>query len=489
MPRAWLFALAGAATVGPALLLAEAAGSASLDPASSLVAGSLLLTLPAAFAWSRLRPSAVVPPSAVLPSPEQPLDIAAALDELGPLLVAGTAPATVMQRVAALARPLLDADLVAVAAPDASGALHWAAVAGNRTDAWEPPGPLPANHPDEPAPGEGHLAVAGRSLPELARHITATEGLVTAFAVPVRDPAGNAVGALLAGYRGPREVSRADQRTASVLAGQAALSLQNAQMSKQLGELAQFRDDLLSRAAHELKTPITSLLGFAQLTRRQIERSSPGQLDAERTAHIMRVIDDQAQKLARLMSQLVDSNHVAAGSLALERRPVDLVEVLCDAVALMQPVATQHTIVLRAAPPLMIEADAFQLEQAVASLLDNAIKFSPNGGEIVLDAKRDGDAAVFTVTDRGIGIAPERRGRIFDRAVQAHGSLHFGGMGLGLYITREIVELHGGQIAAEFPETGGTRMVVTLPLAAAASPPPDAATAPLPPAAEQLASA
>ena len=99
------------------------------------------------------------------------------------------------------------------------------------------------------------------------------------------------------------------------------------------------------------------------------------------------------------------------------------------------------------------------------NLIDNAIKYSPDGGPVTVEVSTPDPAAVqISVTDRGMGIPIEHRAHIFVRFYQAHSRSYLGGMGLGLYISREIVELHGGQIRAEFPEAGGTRFIVTLPL-------------------------
>jgi signal transduction histidine kinase len=100
----------------------------------------------------------------------------------------------------------------------------------------------------------------------------------------------------------------------------------------------------------------------------------------------------------------------------------------------------------------------------LVNLLNNAIKYSPQGGEIDVDVSTKGNMVCITVTDHGIGIPLERRDRIFDRFYQAHAEGYHGGMGLGLYVSRQIAELHGGKLYAEFPDEGGTRFVLELPL-------------------------
>jgi signal transduction histidine kinase len=125
----------------------------------------------------------------------------------------------------------------------------------------------------------------------------------------------------------------------------------------------------------------------------------------------------------------------------------------------------EHTITLAAPPSLEAEVDPLRLEQVLTNLLENAIKYSPEGGPIEVAVSRSADEALeIAVRDHGLGIPPEKRARIFERFYQAHGDGHRSGLGLGLYISCEIVELHGGGITVEFPPDGGSRFIVRLPL-------------------------
>jgi signal transduction histidine kinase len=111
--------------------------------------------------------------------------------------------------------------------------------------------------------------------------------------------------------------------------------------------------------------------------------------------------------------------------------------------------------------------DPLRIEQVLTNLLDNAIKYSPDGGQIHISLSREADNVRLSVRDHGVGVPVEHRGHIFDRFYQAHAGgplTSMAGMGLGLYISRQIVELHGGSIDAEFPDDGGTRLVVSLPV-------------------------
>jgi two-component system, OmpR family, sensor histidine kinase VicK len=117
------------------------------------------------------------------------------------------------------------------------------------------------------------------------------------------------------------------------------------------------------------------------------------------------------------------------------------------------------------ARPLMATVDPLRLEQVLVNLIDNAMKYSPEGGSIAVGINvHDPETVQITVRDHGLGIPPERRERIFDRFFQAHLETHRSGMGLGLYISREIVRQHGGDLTAEFPADGGSCFVISLPM-------------------------
>ena len=176
-------------------------------------------------------------------------------------------------------------------------------------------------------------------------------------------------------------------------------------------------------------------------------------------------IDRQSEKLARLVSQLLDISRLQAGRLVLERKLTDVVQLLGGVVESARATTRRHTTRLRAPPAVQAFVDPLRLEQVLTNLVDNAIKYSPDGGSIDVAASIDGGRLRIDVADRGIGVPPEHRERIFDRFYQAHGERRFGGMGLGLYISRQIVELHAGLLRAEYPREGGTRLVLRLPLA------------------------
>ena len=231
-------------------------------------------------------------------------------------------------------------------------------------------------------------------------------------------------------------------------------------------EAVRLRDEVLSVAAHELKNPATTLRGYAQLMARQLERT--GALDLGTARHALRAIDSQSAKLDRLLGQVLDVSSMRAGKLDLVRASTDVSQLVTEAVSAAGLLHREtHTLVLRAQPGLTAVVDPVRFEQVVTNLLDNAIKYSPSGGEVEVELATDERRLRLAVRDHGIGISEEHRQRIFERFYQARATDALqgrGGVGLGLYVCHEIVRLHGGTLRAEAPPDGGTRVIAELPL-------------------------
>lgn len=226
------------------------------------------------------------------------------------------------------------------------------------------------------------------------------------------------------------------------------------------------RDTFLSVAAHELKTPITSLTVAVQLLLRLNRRAEP--VVPEVLDRHLTIVDQQVRKLADMVGRVLDVSRVRVGQLTLNREPADVGGIVQNAVALVTARAGTRTFAMRSAAggPIIAEVDPLRLEQVLTNLLDNCIQFSPDGSEIKIELAADGDRLSITVRDRGLGIALEHRELVFERFYQAHQRPHSPGLGLGLYICKQIVELHGGTIAAIGPADDGATVVITLPLSA-----------------------
>jgi PAS domain S-box-containing protein len=221
------------------------------------------------------------------------------------------------------------------------------------------------------------------------------------------------------------------------------------------------RDEFFTVAAHELKTPVTGLRAFAQLLGQQLDQT--GSVEPNLLRRAVDRIEEQSGKLARLVNQLLDVSRIAEGRLTIQLEPTELVSLVQRTTERAQAIAPRHQItVLAPSTHLAIEVDPLRIEQVLTNLLDNAVKFSPEGGTIQVELTQTDGEVHITVADHGIGVADEHQPFIFDRFYQAHPGSHYAGMGLGLHISREIVELHGGTLSASFPPEGGAQFRATL---------------------------
>ncbi len=245
------------------------------------------------------------------------------------------------------------------------------------------------------------------------------------------------------------------------VARRAAMAVDNARLYAEAQQAIAIREEFLSVAAHELKTPVTAVRGFAQLLMRQLNQEK--QPDPIRLRRSLDMINQQSERLLKLIVRLLDLSRLQGGRLVIEPEVTDLTPVIQRVVEGVRTTAEKHTLVVETASSIIANVDALRIEQVVINLLDNAVKYSPDGGVIELKLSIPTPHYIeMRVKDQGLGIAPEDRDRIFERFYQAHDQ-GFGGIGIGLYISRQIIELHGGKIEAEFPAEGGTIFIVTLP--------------------------
>lgn len=257
------------------------------------------------------------------------------------------------------------------------------------------------------------------------------------------------------------ELAAMNEELAAANGSLIAAGLEREQLLKQAEEAVRARDEFLSIASHELKTPLTSLLGYSQVLIRQMEKTES--IDQERLSLVLQTIGQQSNKLANLINQLLDVSRIEAGKLMLDCQPADITSIVKEAITDAGHKGSQHEIVLNSPGRVEARVDAMRLEQVVANLIDNAMKYSPDTEPIEVEVTADNGPVQIVVTDHGVGVPPEHRDHIFDRFYQAQRHYPLGGLGLGLFISKQIVELHGGAITAEFPEDGGTRFIVTLP--------------------------
>lgn len=233
------------------------------------------------------------------------------------------------------------------------------------------------------------------------------------------------------------------------------------------------KDEFIAIISHELRTPMTSILGWTRML-------ALGGLDEQTRREALEAVERSTLAQAKLIEDLLDESRIASGKLRLEPRALDLRIVLANAVSQARPAAEAKQIAVsvdRGDERYDVFADPARLQQAIGNLLANAIKFTAEGGAVQVRLRRDGAEGVIEVSDSGGGIAPSLLPHVFERFRQGDGggSERQSGLGLGLSITRHIVEMHGGSVGASSEGEGrGATFTVRLPLHAAALP--DAAT-------------
>jgi signal transduction histidine kinase len=229
-------------------------------------------------------------------------------------------------------------------------------------------------------------------------------------------------------------------------------------------EALRLRDAFFSIAAHELRTPLTTLLGRAQLLQKWLEQEDV----AERDVRTIRIVVKQAQRLNEMITGLLDVSRIQGGRFSIAPLPVNLAALARRVVDEWRPAATQHALMLEGgAEPLIVRGDELRLEQVLQSLLDNAIKYSPGGGEVRVALWRRGSKACVRVSDQGIGIPAAAQGELFHNFYRAENAeaQGLGGLGIGLFVANQILALHGGDIGVESVEGRGSSFTFELPLA------------------------
>lgn len=328
---------------------------------------------------------------------------------------------------------------------------------------WSAPGLSRSDQPGDPirrgAGIVGTVWATGESL--LSPDVTAEEarqGIRTVLAVPVRD--GDVIFGVLTCYASTPE---GDKDLLSVLlagiATHIGLSVTMRRAADLNGQLNRSRDDFLTLVGHELRTPLTTISGFASMLAEEPD-APPGDV-----RHMVQAIDRKARSLRTLVDSLLELAGLESGHVSLDVTDLDLAELVTEAVAAAQPAA--GTILLHSDLPdrLPIHGDAARLRQLVDELLANAIKYSPSGGDVHVRLRAVAGVAELSVRDRGIGIPPADRHRLFDRFYRAGNVAHqgFPGIGLGLSMVRIIAEMHRGTITFDPTHNPGTSVLIRLP--------------------------
>ncbi len=263
-----------------------------------------------------------------------------------------------------------------------------------------------------------------------------------------------ATAAIARGELGRRVPEEEDDELGELCRGFNEMATRTEAAQAELREAVRLREEFLSVASHELRTPLTPLKGFAALTLNRMEKGADFP-ERERTLKALRSMARQTDRLTRLVDDLLDTSRIQAGRFELERARVDLVPLVREVLERFELRGEEGLRFLFDTPEAPVEGvwDGPRLEQVITNLLSNAVRYSPQGGTVRVHFHLTPEAVELRVGDEGIGIPPESLALLFQPFARASNATarHFGGLGLGLFICREIVQRHGGTIWAESP--------------------------------------
>jgi PAS domain S-box-containing protein len=283
------------------------------------------------------------------------------------------------------------------------------------------------------------------------------------LAVPIKAGSGEVLGGLCFGSSQVGVFTELHERLALGVAVWASVALENARLYQSARDADRLKDEFLAVLSHELRTPLNAIVGYARLVR-------SGLLTGDKLAQGIDALDRNARSLTQIVDDLLDISRIVSGKIRLDVQPVELALVVHNAIATVQPAADAKDVRLqtivdpRVGP---VSGDPNRLQQVVWNLLSNAVKFTPKGGRVQLRLERVNSHVEIAVSDTGIGIGPDFLPYVFDRFRQAEAGTtrKTGGLGLGLSIVRQIVEMHGGSVHAASEGQGrGATFQVRLPL-------------------------
>jgi signal transduction histidine kinase len=283
--------------------------------------------------------------------------------------------------------------------------------------------------------------------------------VVSYLSVPVISKAGAVVGALFYGHPEPAQFKQEHETLVSAIAVQAAVALDNAKLYEEIRQLNAKKDEFIALASHELKTPVTSLHGYLQI----VERGLPA--DDRHKKYVQKALQ-QVEKLTGLISDLLDVSKIEAGQLALSLTSFDLVKLVRETVELLQYSTKSHRIeVSSEVHHQVILADRQRIEQVIINLISNAIKYSPKANLVKIRVYTEGQKALVTVQDFGIGVSKEQQERIFSRFSRVGDLVNVvSGLGIGLYLSKQIICRHRGKLTIASTLKVGSTFSFEIPL-------------------------
>lgn len=329
--------------------------------------------------------------------------------------------------------------------------------------------PLSSNTPMAEAIRSGE-AIFIETLKELKSryphlmNIFASSGVHSFVSLPLF-AGGEIMGSIMLNFGEDRNFDEAERNFLLALARQCSQSLHRTQLFAAAREAVKIRDEFLSIASHELRTPLTPLKLQLQSLSRQVKKGNIAAIPTEQIMKTVESSDRQVNRLTSLIDDLLDVSRISSGKLSLNREPFDLAGMIDEVVAQFTHhfKETNSQILIEAENNIVASLDKVRIEQVFINLLTNAAKYAP-GKPIHVSLKEIDNKAILSVQDEGQGIADADRKRIFERFERVRDRDNIGGLGLGLYISRQIIEAHGGTIWVESEPGKGAKFVVKIPL-------------------------
>ena len=264
------------------------------------------------------------------------------------------------------------------------------------------------------------------------------------LAVPVKGRSGDVIGGLFFGHSSVDRFTAQHERLAVGVASWASVALENARLYTSVQEASRIKDDFLASLSHELRTPLNAILGYARMLR-------SGMVAPDKKEKAVQTIERNATSLTQIVEDVLDISRIVSGKLRLNVQPIEFPDIVRSAIDAITPAADAKGVRIetvldpQAAP---VSGDPERLQQVLWNLLSNAVKFTNRGGKVQVRLERVNSHLEVAVSDTGIGISPEFLPHVFERFRQADAGIarERGGLGLGLSIARQLIEMHGGTI-------------------------------------------
>ncbi len=307
-----------------------------------------------------------------------------------------------------------------------------------------------------PAIASGHAQIIDQGLPH---------GYQSAIIIPFKDQ--HQLSGAIVFLHAERDFDQTDFELAEELGQRMVLALEQAHLYRQAQDAVRLRDVFLSIASHELKNPLTTLLGQSQLSLRRLERLN---YEDERLQRSLQAIEAQANRMNKMVTALLDVSRIEMGQLDMQHDQIDLGQLMHNLVNDLALTTDHHQLSYQCltSQPIQVTGDSMRLEQVFINLINNALKYSPEQTEVLVRVDRNMQQAIVEIRDHGIGIPPEALPNLFTRFYRASNAArsHVAGLGIGLFVVKEIVDLHGGTIDVSSQIGQGSVFTIYLPLQA-----------------------